>query len=191
MPALLIALLAIAGAIWHFAWSPGAFMRPFDDTARLGVFDLRISSVSDELMRRLPDLRANFGEFATCTKSKDCDSTKIREERDKIVAREWPMIFDRLTVFKDWGANRESQWSRDLFFEKLKELGPERMRSACIPKLNYWKDVHGSVYYSLTGLCPQASGARDASRAPLYFSSLSSFKYFFFLSLSGRYDSLS
>ncbi len=153
--------LVAAAAWWHFVESPGAFARPFNDS-KLGIFEYRIGSIADEMMRRSPKLRKNYEEFKVCPQTRGCDAVEVSKRRDAIVVQEWPAVFDRLTVHRDWGAYYLSAAERDNFFAALKKHGHDRIRADCVPKLEYWKNrVYSSSAYTLC-----ANGARALPRAP-------------------------
>lgn len=160
MPVLVLILIAIA-AWWHFFESPGAFRRPFDKETKLGIFEHRISSASDELFRRSPALKANWQEFKLCAKTRGCDSKSIRAERDKLVAEAWPDVFDRLVVKNDWGAMSGSRNYHEEFLTQVKKFGVAHMRDKCVPKLEYW--YVQNFDYNISDFCPD-NGAGNSPR---------------------------
>lgn len=116
-------------------------MRLFDRETRLGLVEERIGSVPDELMRRSSALASNFEAFRECGNA--CDAQAIFAERDRLVRAEWPHVFDRLMIRKDWGEAPVSASLRDRFFEDVKKHGESVLRDRCVPKVVYRLPVRG------------------------------------------------
>jgi len=120
-------------------YGPTAAKRAFDQETKLGLFENRIANIPSELERRSPLYAAVWEEFKNCMQREACDSESILKRRDAIVAREWPHVFDRFTVFKDWGELRESREARDAFFKALEERGDDILRNRCVPKIRFYR----------------------------------------------------
>jgi hypothetical protein len=94
--------LAASLAVGWFLASNGQFTFLLPGS-QLGFLESRIEGPASEMMRRSPELRANFEKFQTCYKSTPrCDTTAIFAERDRLVKQLWPEILNRLEVAQDW-----------------------------------------------------------------------------------------
>ena len=111
--------------------------RLFDTETMLSLGEKRIASVDDEFVRRSPRLRELFEEFLLCTEKCGSRDSTILIQRDTIVALEWPSIFPRLVIRKDWGEARDSRRARDEFFRELDRLGAETLLGKCLPIIEF------------------------------------------------------
>lgn len=171
MPVILLAVVILGALFMAGVVHP---QRLFDSETKLGLFEERIASFTDEFVRRSDRLNRNFEQFEAC--GPKCESKQILSERDVIVREEWPSIFERLRVFKDWGEMRVSAEMRDNFFKLLKQHGETTLRDKCVPKIEYWWRVIGHRWkatHSFEGFDCKAAAAGSQSRQLFYFSSKS------------------
>jgi hypothetical protein len=141
----------IAGAvillILYFV--PTAVIRTLDKNTKLGLFENEVEGVATEFMRRSPKLSANFEEFRSCMKQKECDSAVIRAKRDRIIVLEWPPIFDRVSIKGDWWSitdliTEAKAGDKELFFLDLEQHGADKLRNRCTPNIAYRYDRDGN-----------------------------------------------
>jgi hypothetical protein len=124
----------------------GTFPKPqrFWNGSHLGVFETRIASVGDEVMRRTAWLSENFAQFKNC--GPDCaDNKVIFAQRDFLVEKSWPSVFDRLMVDQDWGELPASEGAHEWLKQEMQEHGgPDRLRNFCWPRMEYrWPMYNG------------------------------------------------
>jgi hypothetical protein len=123
----------------------------------------QIASIDEEMMRRSPDLTHLFDQFVVC--GPNCKGwPSILLERDVVVKRDWPMVFDRLRVGKDWGTTDSAELAHDAFSKALKGKGPDRLRYVCIPRIGFHWPVRGNrpvAVYQFDGFA-----CDDPSRPP-------------------------
>ena len=161
-----LSFLLAAGAI---AWTVGLWhpQRFLDRETRLGVFEQRISSVSEELMRRSGQLRDNLKDFGACVEQSSCNPGGILVKRDIFIQLEWKDVFDRITVRKDWDEARNTRYERDEFFKKLGEVGAETLRNSCVPVIEYRNPARGRekvpVFYFSGFNCRDVTGVHRIS----------------------------
>lgn len=171
MPVILFALAIVVGLFMAGIVHP---QRLFDSETKLGLFEDRIASFSDEFVRRSDRLNRNFASFEAC--GPKCNSKRILAERDAIVREDWPVVLEHLKVFKDWGELRVSAEMRDNFFKLLKQYGEPTLRDKCVPKIEYWWRVIGRRWeasHSFQGFECKNAAAGFKSRQHFYFSSRS------------------
>ena len=146
-------LVLIFAAWLAINYGPTAVSRAFNAETKLGLFESRIANIPAEFIRRSPRFAYTWEKFEDCMQRSACNPADILAERDRIIAQEWPALFDRLVVFSDWGGLRESRESRERFFETLKEKGADTLRNRCVPKIEYWRlPGHNAYsYYTLRG----------------------------------------
>ena len=126
--------LALTGLMSYlineFAW-----MNP---DSKLGAFEARHSGVTKGFRDAGdPELEANIKAFVAC--GRDCTNRgEIFAERERVVRRMWPAIFDRLVVDADW-SDRYSDVivEHDQFRLALRQYGAERLRNQCTPNIRY------------------------------------------------------
>ncbi len=143
MRQVLITLAATLFVGWFFA-SNGqlTFLLP---GSQLGFFETRIIGPASEMMRRSPELRANFDKFEACYVLKPkCDLKPILAERDKLVKQEWPGIYRRLEVRQDWDVCAEAPFDcmstdrdHDDFELVRSKLGPTKLEYDCVLVVRY------------------------------------------------------
>lgn len=144
--------LAVLVALY---FGPTAVMRAFDSDSKLGLFESEITGVSSEFMRRSPALKATYEAFGSCMQQDKCDRAEILAKRDRIIAAEWPAIFDRLAVRADWwsisdqllpsGKLEQREVDREMFFEELRQKGADTLRNRCVPNITYRFDRRGNL----------------------------------------------
>lgn len=129
--------------------------------SQLGFFETRIQGPASELMRRSPELAANFEDFRTCRQSSDCEPSAIFAQRDVAVRAAWPEVFDRLVVRQDWDTCTHTNGcedidvDHDLFEEALAKEGLYRLRYLCVPHVVYlFRPYDGAVYDTRGYDCP-------------------------------------
>lgn len=113
--------------------------------SQLGFLDNRIEGPASEMMRRSPELRANFDKFEACYERKPkCDLKPIFAERDKLVKQLWPQMYRRLEVRQDWDVcddptlHCESTSSDHDDFELVRaKLGPTKLEFHCVLVVRY------------------------------------------------------
>lgn len=122
----------------------------FWEKTRLTWGETRIESIENELMRRSPALRDNFQRFRTCIRTPACKDRvdPILQERNILVARVWPDVFNRLSIDNDWG---EGQLTIPIHEDFLRYQGTygNRMPRECLPTLEYWQNSDGHIVYQL------------------------------------------
>lgn len=142
----LLEVLLVAIAIMGLYFGPAAYTRYRDPANSLGYFDTEVTGVSDEMMRRSPELKANFDEFRACMKRNDCDTVRLFAERDRIIAEVWPRTFDIVSVPVHWWSVSERvlasgitpvEQDRFSFFEELRLHGAQKLRNECVPRTVY------------------------------------------------------
>lgn len=122
---------------------PTAIVRTIDRETKLGIFEAPVEGVATEFMRRSPALKANWEEFRICARTHGCDYSRILKERDVIIAREWPEVFDRVSVRNDWWHLASAMFGDDvagdkeLFFGDLERYGRAKLRDSCVPLITY------------------------------------------------------
>ena len=123
MPSILKGLFAACLVVAFFAgvgWIGRAHVeRAFDKQTRLGIAEERIAGISREFMRRSAKLEAVWDEFVGCMSDTRCDPADILARRDRIIAHEWPEMYDRLAVRNDWGTARDTADARDIFLPNV------------------------------------------------------------------------
>jgi hypothetical protein len=136
-----VLLLLVAGAVGMvLLFGPAVVKhadRLLDSETKLGAFEERIPGIASEFMRRSQALQLAWQDFEDCMSKADCDPASILSRRDRVIGEEWPQIYDRLAVWKDWGTLRDTADSRDTFFEKLRDVGADRLRNRCVPKIEF------------------------------------------------------
>jgi len=140
----ILILIAIVIVRWE------VLSRPFADDSKLRLGELRITHIPAEFNRRSPEFAKAWEDFKECAPLKECDLEPILTKRDVIIKREWPLIFDRVIVYDDWGTNSESKAARDSFFSTLDTVGRDKLRNDCVPSIQFlWmpSGIKGSPSY--------------------------------------------
>ncbi len=134
-----------------------AFLMP---GSNLGMFETRIQGPASELMRRSPELEANFEEYRECRNTPQCDPVSIFADRDTIVKAAWPDVYDRLEIRQDWDICTHTDGCEDVdvqhdFFAEAQAKYGYRLRYDCVPRVVYLERPNGGAVYDTYGYdCP-------------------------------------
>jgi hypothetical protein len=82
----------------------------------------------------------------------------VLAERDRIIAAQWPGVFDHLAIPEDWGVLRDTAWAHKSFFEASRSKGADTLRNQCVPDIAYWD--HRNVSWSHKDLFFEFQGFR-------------------------------
>ena len=113
--------------------------------SQLGFLETRIEGPASEMMRRSPELEANFKKFQTCYEHKPtCNLKPVFAERDKLVKQLWPQIYRRLEVRQDWDVCDDptlhcesTDFDHDEFELVRAKLGPTKLEFDCVLVVRY------------------------------------------------------
>ncbi len=133
----LVRLYLLAGAVTLLAVSyllPDGISpsRLLDRETKLGVFDGRITGIDHEYLRRSPEMQALLAEYQACRPT--C-SPDFAARRDAVVAKEWPSIFERVQVEKDWISIPQTNETKKQLRELVKQRGSRGVIADCKPKI--------------------------------------------------------
>jgi hypothetical protein len=144
---LAVALICVA---WFVNIWPTA-MRWFDPDSRIGFGNNRIAHIPGAFERYSPSFGGSWELFKVCSQIKDCDSSGLIEFRDKEIKREWPDIFDRLMIDKDWGERSDTVIAHNIFLDEVEKWGRDKLRNSCVPNIIFSTVSNGrdSPVYSL------------------------------------------
>ena len=134
-----------------------AFLMP---GSKLGAFETRIQGPASELMRRTPELEANFEAFRTCRNNPECNPAAIFAQRNAIIKSAWPEVYDRLQVRQDWDICTHTYGCEDVdvqhdYFEEAVAKYGYRLQYDCVPHVEYLERPNGGAVYDTFGYdCP-------------------------------------
>ncbi len=149
--------LAFIGVIAYLLYQLLAFMffphglnmqRLWDKETKLWPLEERIAGVADEYLRRSPNFRAAFEEFRLC--APECPA-HVYANRNIVISQDWPNIFERLVVEKDWGALLTTEYSHGLFREIIAKHGHGGALINCAPKIGFYSTRWNRAYARFDG----------------------------------------
>ncbi len=132
-----------------FISSP-AGQRLFDHKSRLSFGESRIEHIPSEFQRRSPLFMHAWDAFKLCSRDSTCNSAGMLLVRDEAIRLDWPMVFDYLKVYDDWGTASESADARDEFFREIEQRGEHIVRNKCLPRITF-SNVPGDAHYFFQG----------------------------------------
>lgn len=138
-------------AVWAaLVYGPTAVRRALDPDTKLGLIEERITHIPGEFERRSQGFAQAWNDLKNCKET--CNLDEIIQRRDRALAQDWPDIFDRLVVYKDWGEYYQSAAARDEFFRDLRKHGAHALRNRCVPKISFeklpeWGNYNSSYYF--------------------------------------------